>query len=199
RTRQWKVACVRCSACIEVESIAADVILLLALEIGEPRHVAGAADEAAGALAVLRLRNDSHYAIGNVELIVEVVAKDTARIGDLRVQQESSALEAGGSNYYHTRPGVKLSVRSPVNEVCPADKAGPLVDGDLAHDGVRNQIEIAGRQSCRQKEIERARQLPVSQRTPDLGNRHPFRLACGRESLRRFAVGRVILDEEPIG
>ena len=89
-----------------------------------------------------------------MQLIVQVVPENTTGIGDLRVQEEAGALEAGCSNDDYARPCVKLTVRPAIDEIGAIYQAGLLVDRDLADDRVRNQIEIAGSQGCRKKQIE---------------------------------------------
>ena len=57
------------------------------------------------------------------------------------------------------------------------DQAGVLVDGDLAHDGIRHDGEIARRHRVRQQQVERAGEMAVAEGAADLGDGHPERLA----------------------
>ena len=52
----------------------------------------------------------------------------------------------------------RLAARMPVDEMRSVGEAGLFVDGDLADDRVRDQIELPGRERIRQQQVDRAGQ-----------------------------------------
>ena len=195
---------IRRPAAAKIVGIPADKILLLALQIAEPRNVARPAHQRPAALAAARLRHNRHHRVLHIKLIEQVMPQHAARIRQAirkqprpRIQQQPRALQRRCAQHQRLRRHTVLPLVPPVQEVHRVHAPRLRVHADLAHNRVRHNRQIARRHRLRQQQINRRRQRPRS--PPRLGRRHAQLRRRILEPLNTQRIARLVQRNLPIG
>src|SRR5436309_15404649 len=90
-TVQRKIFWIRRSACLEIERVAAQEILLLGLKISEARDVTVSGRVVGRSRFAANFGHHRLYGLCDVELVMQIMAQYAARIRNSRIEQDTRA------------------------------------------------------------------------------------------------------------